>query len=163
MAFVLVFPFVNKTIHFIIFHWNILMKYIEDILWFDVEYDIHFMSETGFLIFSWVQSTCKNMTKSCLTSEINAIFNIKSLNFLFITFSLIFEHVSIAWNTWRDVTIACYFHTMKISWYFHSVKIAARERYHFYSMDKTQYFTALLCNKIWTVCLLIMICFILIM
>jgi hypothetical protein len=36
---------------------------------------------------------CKARVKSCLTSEINSIFNYKALNFLFITFSLLLEHV----------------------------------------------------------------------
>ena len=37
----------------------VAMLLIEDIQWFDVEYGIHFMSETGFLIFSigaWVKN-----------------------------------------------------------------------------------------------------------
>ena len=37
----------------------VAMLLIEDIQWFDVEYGIHFTSETGFLIFSigaWVKN-----------------------------------------------------------------------------------------------------------
>ena len=41
---------------------DILKKnYIEDIQLFDIEYGIYFTSETGFLIFSWVQSMSENM------------------------------------------------------------------------------------------------------
>jgi hypothetical protein len=52
------------------------------------EYEIYFTSETGFLIFSRVRSTSEN-----IMSEINYIFINKALYFLFIIFSLLFEHV----------------------------------------------------------------------
>ena len=65
--------------------------------WFDVEYGIYFTSGTEFffLLFSRLQSTGENIETSRLKSEINSIFIIKPLNFLFITFSLVFEHVSV--------------------------------------------------------------------
>jgi hypothetical protein len=62
------------------------------------EYEIYFTSETGFLIFSRVRSTSSHEWKyynSCLTSEIYSLFINKALNFLFITFSLLFKHVKI--------------------------------------------------------------------
>ena len=52
------------------------------------EYEIYFTSETGFLIFSRVRSTSEN-----IMSEINYTFINKALNFLFITFLLLLEHV----------------------------------------------------------------------
>jgi hypothetical protein len=57
------------------------------------DYEIYFRSETRFLIFSRVRSTSENIKKSPLTSEINFIFINKALNFLFITISLLLEHV----------------------------------------------------------------------
>lgn len=36
---------------------------IDDIQWFDVEYDIHFTSEIGCLICSQVRSTIENIKK----------------------------------------------------------------------------------------------------
>ena len=65
-----------------------ITRKIEDIQWFDGEYGSYFISETGFFIFARVQSSTQNMLKSCLTGEINSVFNVKTLNFLFITFSL---------------------------------------------------------------------------
>jgi hypothetical protein len=57
------------------------------------EYEIYFTSETGFLIFSRVRSTSENIIKILSKSEINSIFINKALNFLFITFLLLLEHV----------------------------------------------------------------------
>ena len=61
-------------------------KYIEDIQWFDVEYGIYFTSKTGFFFLYFHE--CKIIRKSCLTIERNSIFDGKSLNTQFITFSL---------------------------------------------------------------------------
>ena len=41
-------------------------------------------------------------------------------------------------NTWRNVTIACYFHTVK---YFDNCENNSLWRFNVYSMDKTRYFT----------------------
>ena len=70
--------------------------YIQDIQWFDVEYGIFLMRRQDILYFHECESRVKIFKKSCLTSEINSIFNIKSIEFsvLIITFSLVFEHVS---------------------------------------------------------------------
>ena len=58
-----------------------LYAYSEDIQWLDVDKSIFISRE----IFK----------KSCLTSELNAVFNVKPSNFPFITFSLGFEQVSL--------------------------------------------------------------------
>ena len=39
----------------------------------------------------------------------------KTLNFVFITFSLLYEHLGIACITWREVTITCYSHSVPIT------------------------------------------------
>ena len=93
--------------------------HVEDIQWFDVEYGIYCTSETGYFLFSRLWSTSENIRLSCLTSEMNSVFNVKPMNVLFITFSLVFQilHTSTACKIWRDVTIVCNFHT------FHTVKI----------------------------------------
>ena len=58
-------------------------KDIEDIQWFDVEYRIYFTSVTGYVIFSRVQCTSENIEKkkSFITSEMNSIINVKSIEF----------------------------------------------------------------------------------
>ena len=91
---------------------------IEDIQWFDVECGISFTSETGFMIFSRVQSKSENTKKSCLTYEMNSIFNVKSIEFSVNYIFFGFEHVSQCENN--------------ILW-----------RYNFYSEDKTLW----KCNK----------------
>ena len=80
--------------------------------------------------------------KSYLTSEINSIFNVKTLNFLFNTFSLVFEHVFLSnFRHCMQYMAWCHKHLL-----FHIVKttlliITTCEDIIFF-MDKTQYFTA---------------------
>ena len=95
-------------------------KQILDIQWFDVECGIYFTSETGFFIFSRVQSTSEIMEKkNCLSSEINSIFSVKSIEFsvYYIFFGLLtcfFQILDTACNAGRDATKTCYFHTENI-------------------------------------------------
>ena len=96
-------------------------------------------SETGCLIHvCWrMQSTSENIFKTCLTSEIDSIFNFKPL-----IFPMVFQILDPACNAWRDVTISCYFHAKKITLFTVMVENNTCERYHFYSMNNTRYFTA---------------------
>ena len=85
----------------------------------DLTLNIEFISRMrhNVFLFSPVRSTSGNFNQSCLTSEITCyyIFNVKTLNFLFISFLLIFDFFSnlkISSNL-SDVTVSCYFHTVK--------------------------------------------------
>jgi hypothetical protein len=113
------------------------------------EYGIYFVSETGFLIFSWVRRV-KILKKSCVTSEKNSIFINKAL-----------KHFLCFWNMFVSNLKSFRAFTCRImSWskicrhnqfgYFlcenntfvniFTVKITVW-RYQFYSKDKLQYFT----------------------
>lgn len=50
---------------------------------FDVAYGIYFMSEAGFLIFSYVKNEWKYEKKSCLRSEKKSLFNDKTIEFCY--------------------------------------------------------------------------------
>ena len=90
-----------------------------------------FLERDRIFYISREQSTSEHMKKSCLSREINSIFNDKSIEFFvfFILFEFqtcFFQIIDTACNTQRDVTIAYYYHTVKISfWCFHNVKITA--------------------------------------
>ena len=107
--------------------------------WFDVEYGIYFTTETGFYIFILVRGTGENISKSCLTSEINSIFNVNHWIFCLLHF-LWFSNMYLPnlrqcmqYMIWRHNSLLfsqCENNTL---WYFHSVIITACERYHFHS------------------------------
>ena len=85
----------------------------------------------------------KIFLKSCPTSEINSIFNIKTIEFsvysIFFGFKTCFFQIWVtACNTWRDVTICCYFHTENNTFDFQGVKKTACEISHLF--HKTWYF-----------------------
>lgn len=71
--------------------------------------------------------------KPCLTSKIHSLLNVKIMNFLFITFSFVFQIWGTTCNSWRVVTIACYFLTL---WNI-TIKIFSQCEYLFFSMDIT--------------------------
>lgn len=81
-----------------------LVYYREGIQWFDFEYGVNFMAKTDLLIFSY--------------SMLSWL-----LNFLLITFSLVFEHISFKSNrrhcmpymTWHTIHVPSYFLTVKIT------------------------------------------------
>lgn len=85
---------------------------MEGIQSFDGEYRIYFTRETGFLMFSQVQS--KNEYASCFLfhsrNDKNSIFNVKkTLNFLFIIFSVNFKHGSFKSQGWLCMYLYIFF------------------------------------------------------
>ena len=55
--------------------------------------------------------------KIYLTSEMNSMFNVRNIEFsrYYIFFGIFIKHISTPCNTWRDVTVACYLYTVKIT------------------------------------------------
>ena len=126
-----------------------LSAWIEDIQCFDIEYGIYFTTETGFFIFTRVRSASKNRRKKPrLSREINSIFSVKSINF-YNLYTCLFQILNATCKTWRDVTVAYYFHTVKVNFLiFSQLENNGLWRYHFYSIDKTRFITALNIMKV---------------
>ena len=55
-------------------HTKLKTKYKVDNQWLDAEYGIYFTNETGFFLFSRLQSKSENKTKYSLPSELNSLF-----------------------------------------------------------------------------------------
>ena len=76
----------------------------------------------------------KMKEKSCLTSGINPIFNVKNIVFpvYYVFFDFFFQ---MHYITWRHM---CYFHIVKIThfWYFHSLNKTSNEKITFISLNQ---------------------------
>ena len=97
--------------------------------------------------------------EASLTSEINSIFNAKNIDFsvnnIFFGFRKCFFQISdTTCYTWCDVTIACYFHIMKITiLIFSHCENNSLWRYSFQCTDKLG-ISQLKCNKCSLICLI---------
>ena len=149
MAFVLVFSFVNKTN---LFH-NLSLKYFYDkyrrysMVWCWIWYLFHAWDR----IFFFMSRKHKWKYYKVLSHAWNKFHiqhQIIEFSVYYICYSFwtcFFQILTIAQNTWHDITIDCYFHTMEILLLiFSQCKNSSLWKTHFYSMDKTRYIIALL-------------------
>ena len=86
-----------------------------------------------FFTFSQVRSTIENILKPCLTSKKNSIFKVKN-HWIFCLLHFLFKNCTTR-IIWRDVTIACYFHTVKVT----LLIFSQCEIYRYYSMNISVY------------------------
>jgi hypothetical protein len=108
------------------------------------EYEIYFKSETGFLIFSQVQSKSENIIK-ILSHEWNR-FHIHQQSIEFSVYYIFFAFRTCLFQIWKILeqlrSITSYqTHHVTISFVIFSVKITRCGDVEFYSKDKLQYFT----------------------